>query len=324
VKLEDIGERKAISLTRAILSAASKDELEMMDDCAALDIGDSYLLITTDMIVRSTHIPKSATPWQIGWHVVAINLSDIASMGGEPLGLVVALGLPRTTSESFFSDMVTGAYACASEYSTSIVGGDTKESDILTLTGCALGKVAKSDILRRKGAKPGDIVCVTGDRGRAAAAYHSLENDPKDEQALKDLLEVQPRIREGRELAKSGIVTSAMDISDGLASSIFQLSRLNKTAFEIDFHRIPAHGKVLDLSKELNISPEDLLVYFGGDYELLITMGEEGLEDLKKGLSNTKFTKIGRVTENNTNTLIKDDKSSSLEDRGYEHFRWNK
>ncbi|NIT58619.1 MAG: thiamine-phosphate kinase, partial [Aliifodinibius sp.] len=93
--------------------------------------------ITTDMIVRSTHLPQNADPWQIGWHGIAINLSDIASMGGEPLGIVVALGLPKTMSESFFSDMVKGAAACATDYGTSIVGGDTKESDILTVAGCA-------------------------------------------------------------------------------------------------------------------------------------------------------------------------------------------
>jgi thiamine-monophosphate kinase len=326
VKLEDLGERKAQKLTRDILAATTKDVLEISDDCAAIELGDDYLLITTDMIVRSTHIPKHADPWQIGWHGIAINLSDIASMGGEPLGVVVALGLPKTMTESFFSDMVKGAYACATEYGTSIVGGDTKESDILTVAGCAFGRVPKSEIMRRKGAKAGDIVCVTGELGKAGVAYHILEKDPENKRALKDLLEVHPRVKEGRELARSKMVTSAMDISDGLASSIFQMHRLGDMGFELDIRKIPLFQGAMELSKELTTPVEELSIYFGGDYELLVTVKEEGLMDLKERMFrlNTEFTEIGTVTENNRNTLIKDDNFTSLEDRGYEHFRWNK
>ena len=326
VKLEDLGERKAQKLTRDILSSTTKDVLEITDDCAAIELGDFYLLITTDMIVRSTHLPENADPWQIGWHGIAINLSDIASMGGEPIGIVVALGLPKTTSESFFSDMVKGAAACASEYGTSIVGGDTKESEILTVAGCAFGRVPKSEIMRRKGAKPGDIVCVTGELGKAGAAYHTLEKNPQDKEALRDLLEIHPRLREGRELAQSSMVTSAMDISDGLASSLFQMHRLGIYGFELDLKKIPIFQGAKELSNELKISTEELSVYFGGDYELLVTVKEEGLPEVKERMSrlNTKFSEIGIVTENNINTLIKDDNFTSLEDRGYEHFRWNR
>lgn len=326
VKLEDLGERKAQRLTRVILSSDTMDELGIEDDCAALDLGDHYLLITTDMIVRSTHIPQHASPWQIGWHGVAINLSDIASMGGESLGIVAALGLPRNTTESFFSDMVKGAYACASEYGTSIVGGDTKESDTLTITGCAFGRVPKSEIMRRKGAEPGDVVCITGEVGKAGAAYRALEMNLKDEQAIADLLEVHPRLKEGRELAKSKFVTSAMDVSDGLASSIYQMSRLNNTGFELDLNRVPIFKSAWKISREANIPIEDLALYFGGDYELLVTVKSDKIEDLKEIISHTDtgFTEIGRVTENEINILIKDNISTSLEDRGFEHFRWNK
>jgi thiamine-monophosphate kinase len=326
MKLRELGERNAQNIIRNILSDNTNDKLEIEDDCAALDFGEYFLLITTDLISQSTHIPQNATPWQIGWHVTAINLSDIASMGGEPIGLVVALGLPASYDEEFLSELVKGAHSCATKFKTSILGGDTKESESLTLSGCALGRVLKSEIMKRKGAKPGDLVCVTGELGKAGCAYYSLENDPENEGAIKDLLEVTPRIIEGRILAQSQAVTSCMDISDGLASSIHQLSQLNSVGFEVDIKKLPVYHKAQEVSEKLNIQIEDMTVYFGGDYELLLTVKESKVAHLKKEMAKTqtRFSEIGRVVETKTNTLIKDDISSSLEDRGYEHFRWNK
>lgn len=326
VKLRELGERNAQLLTRNILRDDTNDELKLSDDCAALDFGDYFLLITTDLISRTTHIPKSASAWQIGWHVIAINLSDIASMGGEPLGIVLALGLPSSYDEEFFSEMIKGAHSCASRFNTTIVGGDTKESESLTLSGCAFGRVPKSEILKRKGAEPGDLVYVTGELGNAGAAYYSLKKNSENKEAVKDLLEITPRLKEGRLLAQSKSVTSCMDISDGLASSIYQLSQLNNVGFEIDFKELPIFHKAHDVSKELNMPLEDMTIYFGGDYELLFTVKEKEIEGLENKMAegHIKFTKIGRVIETSTNTLIKDEKSTSLENRGYEHFRWNK
>jgi thiamine-monophosphate kinase len=326
VKLSELGERYAHRLTRNILSEGTDDELKIEDDCAALDFGDYYFLITTDIISQVTHIPAHATPWQIGWHAIAINLSDIASMGGEPLGIVAALGLPASLDEAFFSELVTGAGECAKSFGTSIVGGDTKESETLTLSGCAFGRVPKSEILRRKGAQPGDLVCVTGELGKAGWAYYALKTDPENKDAIADLLKITPRLKEGRILAQSESVTSCMDISDGLASSIHQMSRLNELGYEIDLKLIPVYQKALDASNKMEIPIEDLTIYFGGDYELLFTVTPGDFESFseKTGQIATPFTRIGRVLENHTNTLIKDDTISNLEDRGYEHFRWNR
>lgn len=326
VKLSELGERHAHKITRKILSDSSDDELKIEDDCAALDFGEYYFLITTDLISRTTHIPQSATPRQIGWHAIAINLSDIASMGGEPLGLVAALGLPASLEETFFSELVAGAAECAKAFGTSIVGGDTKESESLTLSGCAFGKVQKSEILRRKGAKPGDFVCVTGELGKAGCAYYTLKSDSEDKEAVEDLLIITPRLKEGRLLAQSKSVTSCMDISDGLASSIHQMNRLNNLGYEIDLNSVPVYHKTNEVMGKLNIPLENLILYFGGDYELLITVDPDEFQPLSERMSQIKtpLTKIGRVHENRTNTLIKDDRISSLEDRGYEHFRWDK
>ena len=112
--LSDLGERKAIKLISKIISKGDI-EVGIGDDCAAINMGKEYLLITTDMITKKTHMPKEMTPFQIGWFIVAINLSDIASKGGTPLGLVLSFGLPKKTSDAFLKDLTKGADACAEE-----------------------------------------------------------------------------------------------------------------------------------------------------------------------------------------------------------------
>jgi thiamine-monophosphate kinase len=323
VKLRDLGERKAVKLVQDILSDRSIDMASMEDDCAAIDFGDEYLLVTTDMITKHAHIPEKATPWQVGWHIIAINLSDIAAMGGEPLGLVVALGLPDSHDIKYLEGIVEGMNSCASNFNTSILGGDTKEVETLTLSGCAFGRVNKDEIMYRKGANPGDIVAVTGKLGNAGSAYQSLKNDLDIEKAIKDLMEVYPRVKEGMALSKSNAVSACMDISDGLASSIHQLSNLNDLGFKLDLSQIPISNEAKANSIKLGISPEELALYFGGDYELLVTLKKDGLNATYEALDGigTELTPIGEVIKDKKNILIKDGVSTLLEDRGYEHFR---
>ncbi|UCE74546.1 MAG: thiamine-phosphate kinase [Methanomassiliicoccales archaeon] len=322
--MRDFGERKAIELIREILGHTDVDLTNKKDDCAVIDFGNEFLLITTDMISKPTHIPEKAAPWQIGWHIVAINLSDIAAMGGEPLGIVVALGLPADCDVEFLKGIAEGMSSCASDFEVPILGGDTKEVDCLTLAGCAYGKVAKSEIMLRHGAKPGNIVAVTGELGRAAAGYHALKKDIEEENATRNLLEIHPRVKEGRALAKTKAVTSCMDISDGLASSIHQMSTQNDLAFLIDFNKIPISSEAKTISSELGIPLSELVIYFGGDYELIVTLDKDRLAESKKAADEvgTKLTVIGEVVKDKRNTLIKDGVSTSLEGRGYEHFRW--
>jgi thiamine-monophosphate kinase len=324
LKLSELGERKAIELIRRVLGDSDIDKTNRTDDCAVLDFGDEYLLVTTDMISKGTHIPKKAIPWQMGWHAAGVNLSDIAAMGGKPIGILAALGLPRDSDIEILENMMEGMRACCEPFDISVLGGDTKEAEQITISCCAFGRVPKSEIMLRKGAKSGDILAVTGELGGAGAAYHALKNDMEEERAIKDLLEVHPRIKEGITLAKTGAVTSCMDISDGLASSIYQLSELSCTGYQVGFLKIPASNEAKVMSKELNVPIEELILYFGGDYELLVTMDVDGMEGAQKALSDigTKLTAIGQVVENEKNTLIKDGVSTMLENRGYEHFRW--
>ena len=314
-KLSDLGERQAIRLISKILSKGDI-AVGIGDDCAALDFGDEYLLVSTDMITEKTHIPDVMTPWQIGWFIVAIDLSDIAAKGGKPLGLTLSLGLPKDTTESFLKEMMKGANDCATKYGITIVGGDTKENQQITLCGTAFGTVRKDEFMGRKGAKPGDIVAITGTLGKAGAGYFALNHNMKGA-ILKNLLEPQPRIKEGRSLARQKIVTSCMDISDGLSSSLYQLQEINKVGFEIKKDSIPLSSSLLDLAKKhKDIDVYEYALHYGGDYELLLTIPPEAFKKIKE-----KLTAIGTVTKEQDIVLVDRASKYPFKNRGYEHFK---
>jgi len=317
--LREIGERDSVKLIRAVLDSAS--DIGEGDDCAVLELGDNYLLLTTDVIVEGRHFPRGTDGRTVGWLVVAVNLSDIAAMGGKPLGVVVAAALPKHKSAAYLKAVSRGMKACAASFDTEVVGGDTKESRITTLAGFALGIAPKDKVMLRKGAKPGDMLAVTGTLGLAAAGYHSIKSKPKkgSKKGLEALLKPRPLIGEGLILSGTGKVTSCMDLSDSLASSLHQLSELNNVGFEVEYEKLP-------ISKEVHscgIEPKRAALYFGGDYQLLLTIKKNAFSGVKKSLkkSGTNLTIIGRVTKKADKILIVDDKIERLENKSYEHFK---
>jgi thiamine-monophosphate kinase len=325
--LRTIGERKAINLITSILTPGTEEvAVGPGDDCAALRIGDDYIVITTDMATEKTHFPPNITPYQVGWHIVAINLSDLAAKGARPLGVVVAAGMPKNYNVKFLENMTEGMNSCATTYGTTIIGGDIKSHEQLTLTGTAIGRVPRTEFMSRKGARPGDFVGVTGTLGRAGAGYYTLKHKlaPPDREVFIGLFEPKPRLVEGQALAKSGTVTSCMDISDGLANSLFQLAEINNIGFDIVFDDIPTSKDAEELAKTLEMPLEDLTIYFGGDYELLVTVKKERWSEAVSAVTGvgSTLTKIGFVNNNQELNLIKEGEKFPLENRGYEHFKW--
>jgi thiamine-monophosphate kinase len=333
------GERKLISIIRELLTkdvgTPCMDNIikGIGDDSAILDLATYggqplYLLITTDTISQHTHIPREMTAWQVGWHIVAINLSDLAAMGGSPLAMVVALGLPPDYEVKLLKNLVKGMHTCGTKYNVPIVGGDTKRTRTLTITGTAIGIISSTDFMLREGCKVGDIVAVTGELGGAAAGYycirHKYNKNKYTKNAIKSLLEPEPRIREGIALAQTRAVHAAIDISDGLASSLYQLRELNPTVgFEIEFDKLPQAGSAMYLAQTKKLPIEDLILYYGGDYELLVTIEPGKLSNAISAVSavGTKLTPIGKVTSNRKIVLIRNGKKSNIKNIGYNHFR---
>ncbi len=317
MNISDIGERALISRIAKILSRPGSNIVAGAgdDDCAVLDAGEEdYLLVTTDMLHRKTDFPPEMTGWQIGWMSVAVNLSDLASKGARPIGVVMAMGIPPETELRFIDDVVKGMDECALKYGAHIIGGDTDAHDELTMVGTALGLVKKELLIRRSGANVGDLVCVTGIPGRAGIALMALDKKiTVGREIMNALFEPVPRINEGIALVESRSVTSMMDISDGLALSLHDLSAASGKGFMIHEDRLPALPQVKGLEREELL---EAAIYAGGDFELLLTVAPEKINRARKACP---LTVIGEVIEKGV-FIERDGRVEELKARGYEHF----
>jgi thiamine-monophosphate kinase len=266
------------------------------DDCAVIPMGNVSLVVTTDMLHRKTDFPEGMTDWQCGWMAVSVTLSDIAAMGAAPNSILIAVGLDLPER---LRPLMEGVKACCDRYGAELVGGDIDSHDELTLVSTGLGVVDPAHLVRRKGSREGDLVCVTGVLGRAQAA---LDGYPQYRQAL---FEPQPRVGEGQILGRSG-ASSMMDISDGLALSLYDLTLANRCGYRITSAMIPV---IEDIPYEKAL---ECALYGGGDYELLFTIPGERLP-----LDGMTYHVIGHVVGEPGAFL----NGVPMERRGYQH-RW--
>jgi len=320
---EDLGEREVVRRITEILGIWEKD------DCVVAEDGERYLVWTTDMLHRKADFPGIATPWQIGWMTVAVNLSDVAAMGAAPIGLLVAAGIPPEAEVSFIEEIFRGMKDCASRYGTEVLGGDLDSHDELTLVGTALGEVEKDLILRRRGARSGDLLCTTGTLGSAGAGLRvALAAGRKGEMEMKiedpdlraltrRLLEPAPRMAEGRALALSRSVTSMMDNSDGLALSLFDLAEASSVGFSVQEEKIPI-DPLVGMVAEDGDDAVDLALHAGGDFELVFTVKPDQIGDAARA---SDFTVIGKVLEEGEIWIESEKGKKNLEPRGYEHMK---
>lgn len=264
------------------------------DDCAILPLMQGILVVSTDMLHEKTDFPHGMSDWQIGWMAMAVTISDIAAMGAAPRSLTLAIGLNQ---EERLDGIVKGAQACCSTFGATYAGGDLDAHPELTLVSTGIGEVVDGRPVERRGARPGDLIGVTGIQGRAMAG---LMGDPR---FWTSLCEPQPRVAEGIALRKAG-VTSMMDISDGLAISLHDLMQASGTGCMVSGEKIPM---IADLPDD---TARQYSLYGGGDFELLCTIPPEIRENTPDCI-----TIIGTVTEGEEILLD----GSPLPAKGYAH-----
>jgi thiamine-monophosphate kinase len=337
MKLEELGERGLIERIVKKFSGAQHAVIVGAgdDDCAVIDIdsaknGYRYLVMTTDTLQESTHFPPGISPFQMGWSTVAVNLSDIAAMGAHPFAFTVAMGIPVQTETSFMDKLTAGLDACASAYNTAVVGGDVTRSNELILTGTCLGFT--DNPIKRSGANVGDLLCVTGSLGNAALALKVINNKlnvPKniEEISKKALFQPQPRVSEGIIITNSGVVTSMIDISDGLALSIAEIAKSSNVGAELYEESVPVLDEKIRGDERLHLSKKEcreLALYYGGDYELLFTLDPRALENdelLQKLQKKVNMSIIGKTVSQKEGIYFKDGKEKEpIELKGYQHF----
>ncbi len=321
-RLADIGEREAIALLTKIFDRGQP--IGLGHDCGVAEWGEDYLVITTDVVNPRTHIPEGARPEQVGWYLVAVNLSDVAAAGARPLGFVAALSLPPATEVDFLTGLARGIETCAREFGIAVLGGDTKEADMVSLAGTAVGRVRKERILLRTGARPGDAIVVTGDLGRAGLAVAQLADPATRAEGIEQLLHPYPRVRDGQAFSDSGAVTSCMDISDGLGLSLAQMAAMTGLSYAVEWEKVPIYERLAPLPPERQ---KEYALYSGGDFELVATVKPDAVENLIARVNEARrgahrgLAVIGTVGKTGPNLLLVGDRREPLLGRGWEHFR---
>jgi thiamine-monophosphate kinase len=276
------------------------------DDCAVLrPEPGTVLLATTDLLLEGTHFRRRyAEPADIGWKSLAVNLSDIAAMGGRPRWALVALACPADTRAEEVEAFYEGMLALARDSETAVVGGDTTESAAgwvvnVTLLGDAVQPVLRST------AREGDLIAVTGPLGRAAAGLALLGRAsapagvPAD--ALADVttahLRPRPRTREGQWLGAAGGVSAMIDLSDGLVTDLGHIAAESAVGAVVRLDRIPISAGTRQLADALGQDPVPWIAGGGEDYELLLTCDPAALMRLSDGLERAAGTRLHAVGE---------------------------
>ena len=247
------------------------------DDAAVLKLdARRYQLFTTDMLVEGIHFTLRSPAKQVGYKALACNISDIAAMGGLPTCAVVSIGLPSTIKMSYVQDLYLGMAALAAKFSVSIVGGDTVKSDQLTINIALLGEVEKKHLTLRSGAKPGDMIFVSGALGNTLKTAKHLN--------------FMPRIKEARFLVQRFRPSAMMDISDGLAGDLGHILKASGVGAVLEVDKIPKNpGATLDSA-----------LTGGEDFELLFTLPPargRKLIEYTKSQNEFTFAYIGVIFE---------------------------
>ena len=313
--LKDVGEHNAIKALTANLKAVG-------DDCAVLPLDANYdLVLTTDPLISGVHFTPGTDPGQIGWKAAARVLSDFAAMGADPQYILINLVAPPEQDFQTLEKIYAGVSRIRELFGVDLVGGDLAQGPTLELHVFGVGRVPKGKALLRSGARPGDVIYVTGPLG---GSFESGKH-----------LTFMPRIKEAKWLRQSGVVRSMMDISDGLATDLRHILKASKVGAALDSAAIPCgvlvgtDGPAVRPSSELRAGgrlgeaslPLEKALFDGEDFELLFTVRAEDadafdfqcLEDLDR-----QFSRIGTITDQPEVLTID---GAVLDRKAFEHFK---
>jgi len=291
------------------------------------------LVITTDALVEHVHFELgSASARDLGYKAIVVNVSDVAAMAGSPRAAVCALTLPGDVDAAWTMELFGGMRAACDEYALALVGGDTNRAEAVVIAVAVVGEVGSGHAVTRSGARPGDIVVVTGSLGAAAGGFLVSRIHPsKLPQALaepwgRELLDAQARpvarVGEGQTLAQAG-ATAMMDLSDGLAKDLSRLCLASGVGARVDLPRVPVAQALRLAAGFLGVDPAELALTGGEDYELLATIDLTNLArargDLRERFGVT-LSDVGVIIDEGLVAVDAEGRQSPLEPTGWDHF----
>ncbi|MFZ0134682.1 MAG: thiamine-phosphate kinase [Desulfobacterales bacterium] len=334
MNLKDIGEFGFIDrISRGCLIRPTGIIRAIGDDAAVFrSEADLLNLVTTDLLIDRIHFLRDAVDApSLGHKSLAVNLSDIAAMGGTPRNAFVGLAVPPDIPLEFLEALYGGMKRLAAEHAVNILGGDTTGADrdlVISLT--VTGTVAESEVLFRDGARVGDVIFSSGCLGDSRAGLHLLLNRiDADTPYLKTLLDAhlrpRPLVREGRFLAARGGVHAAIDVSDGLSSDLAHIVRLSRVGARLYLDHLPLSPALQQFCRRQGIDPVDYALAGGEDYTLLFTADPSAADTLSREYF-TEFGqslhRIGEMTDSGKIEWIDGSgRSRIVVSTGWDHFK---
>ncbi|WP_138432053.1 thiamine-phosphate kinase [Fodinibius saliphilus] len=332
----DLSEEQIIALFAN--SSSSPNEIGIGDDSSVTE-GPRGLkqLISTDLIVEHVHFRRQEiSPRFLGYKALAINLSDIAAMGGRPTGFYVSLALPKELSVNWLRQFRNGLVALAQEYDISLLGGDTTRSQndiIINITIIGVGK--PQQVKLRSDAEVGDILCVTGTVGDSAAGFEILSHPDQythlaksvRQQLLGRHQEPEPEVEKGQWLAQEKTVHAMIDLSDGLLRDAYHIAHQSHCRIKIALEQLPLSRAFRSFYEKdgTHEQAQEFAVVGGEDYKLLLTVAKDGVKDLQKRYKQnfgTILHQIGSVSEGDSEVgMLRSGASVEIKEQEFKHFK---
>jgi thiamine-monophosphate kinase len=333
LKINEIGEFGLIeSIKKDCITSLEGVVKGIGDDCAVFRSSSGrVLLLTTDMLVEDIHFLRNTiTPYQLGRKAVAVNLSDIAAMGGRPLVILISLALPAQTEVEEMQEFYRGMSDICGLYGVNIVGGDTVASpDNLIINVSLIGEADEHEILYRSGARPGDKIYLTGPVGDSSAGLSILKHEISAPESLcghfvKAHNEPEPLIETGKMIAGSRLATAMIDLSDGLLSDLGHICQESRVGALLFRDKLPLSRELESLAAHAGFDPFDFALSGGEDYVLLVTVPGAKTRDFElacKARIPSPLFLIGDIREEKGISITNADGSvEELAPKGFDHF----
>jgi thiamine-monophosphate kinase len=331
-RLSDIGEFGLIERIRSRKTDHDEDlVVGIGDDCAVVRRGPVLEVLTTDCLVEGTHFEQGWLSMEdIGWKALAVNVSDVAAVGGLPKHALVTLFLPEDFTAKQVDDLYAGMEECGKVTGVSVVGGDIVRTVGPFAISVTLSGVCERDqLVLRSGARQDDTIVVTGSLGQASVGMRLLHEgwssgDPKAEECVKRFRRPAPRLTEARTIVQTLLPSSMIDISDGLLSDLWHVMDASGVGAVLDADSIPVGNCVMDYFEGDREEALSQAVAGGEDYELLFTVSgrhSEQLAEVGRSLG-VDLTSIGKITAKGTGVrLAGEGGERELGRAGFDHFR---
>jgi thiamine-monophosphate kinase len=300
------------------LPAGRSGLLPLGDDAAAVRPGRGEVaVVSTDALVEGTHFLRRSDPSRIGAAAAAVSLSDVAAKGARPVAILLALVVPPGTPRRWAESVVLGAERLGSGFGAHVVGGDTKPGPVRAVASMVLGFGPEAALAPRTGARPGDLIGTTGEVGRGGLAARGLQRGASAP-TLAALLDVRPRVREGRALGP--LAHAMLDTSDGLAESARLMARASRVRVILEEDQLPYARGVRAVARSR--SDRRALAFYGGDYELLAAIPPRRWVAASRavGRAGGSLTRIGRVARGRGAWLAHDGRLSRMPPPGWRPF----